>query len=178
MSIIAQLPYTLTNGQTADASQVMADLNQIRNDVNNNAMPVGGVVSPYRGAVVRLSGNITLTAGNTVINWDTEIQNTDNIHSIVVHPERLTAPDGFTKVRVSAVFPSGAITGTIGLSIAKNGGVVTGVINAVDSKSVFIGPLFVSCSPGDYFTVAAIVTGGDSVVLDSQFAQFEMELIG
>lgn len=49
MTIISPLPFTLTNGTTADATQVMADLNQIRNDVNSNAAGGGGsgnVVGP------------------------------------------------------------------------------------------------------------------------------------
>src|SRR6516225_622114 len=35
--IIPALPYTLTNGTTADANQVMADLNDIVSGVNTNA---------------------------------------------------------------------------------------------------------------------------------------------
>lgn len=41
MPIIGAFPYTLTNGTTADATQVMADLNKIRNDVNANAASLG-----------------------------------------------------------------------------------------------------------------------------------------
>ncbi len=41
MSIISSLPYTLTNGSTADASQVMANFTQIYNNVNNNAATAG-----------------------------------------------------------------------------------------------------------------------------------------
>lgn len=37
MTIFNTLPYTLTNGTTADATQVMADLNQIVNNGNSNA---------------------------------------------------------------------------------------------------------------------------------------------
>ncbi len=36
MTIVSPLPFTLTNGTTADASQVQADLDQIRDDVNTN----------------------------------------------------------------------------------------------------------------------------------------------
>ena len=46
MSIIGTLPNTLTNGTTADASQVMADLNYIVNQVNANANPVGTFTAP------------------------------------------------------------------------------------------------------------------------------------
>lgn len=41
MTIISTLPYTLTNGSTADATQVMADFNQIVNNVNANAAANG-----------------------------------------------------------------------------------------------------------------------------------------
>lgn len=41
MSIVGALPVTLTNGTTADASQVMANLNFIVNAVNANAQPAG-----------------------------------------------------------------------------------------------------------------------------------------
>lgn len=41
--IIGALPNTLTNGTTADATQVMADLNWIVNQVNANAVPTANV---------------------------------------------------------------------------------------------------------------------------------------
>lgn len=43
MAIIGSLPYTLTNGTTADATQVMADLNTIINGVNANAAAITSV---------------------------------------------------------------------------------------------------------------------------------------
>ena len=43
MSIINILPYTLTNGTLADASQVMADFNQIVNNVNSATIGAAGV---------------------------------------------------------------------------------------------------------------------------------------
>ncbi|RQX81797.1 hypothetical protein DF034_17430 [Burkholderia anthina] len=46
MSIIGTLPNILTNGTTADASQVMADLNYIANQVNANATPLGTLTAP------------------------------------------------------------------------------------------------------------------------------------
>lgn len=46
MSIIGNLPDSLTNGTLADASQVMADLNFIVNQVNANANPVGTFTAP------------------------------------------------------------------------------------------------------------------------------------
>jgi len=46
MSIIGTLPNNLTNGTTADASQVMADFNFIVNQVNANANPIGTLTAP------------------------------------------------------------------------------------------------------------------------------------
>ncbi len=41
MSIVGALPFTLQNGTTADATQVMADFNSIKTDVNSNAAANG-----------------------------------------------------------------------------------------------------------------------------------------
>lgn len=44
MAIIGALPYILTNGTTADATQVMADLNYLVSQVNANAAAIGALV--------------------------------------------------------------------------------------------------------------------------------------
>lgn len=46
MAIIGTLPITLTNGSTADATQVMSDLNFIVNQVNANGNPAGTLTAP------------------------------------------------------------------------------------------------------------------------------------
>lgn len=46
MPVIGTLPNILTNGATADASQVMADFNFIVNQVNANANPIGTLTAP------------------------------------------------------------------------------------------------------------------------------------
>jgi hypothetical protein len=46
MPIIGTLPNILTNGTTADASQVMADFNFIVNQVNANGNPTGTLTAP------------------------------------------------------------------------------------------------------------------------------------
>lgn len=56
MSIVGALPFTLTNGTTADATQVMADLNAIVNGVNANALPLAGGT---------MTGPLTLAADAT-----------------------------------------------------------------------------------------------------------------
>lgn len=63
-AIIGTLPSQLVNGQTADATQVMADLNYIVAQVNNNAQPLsstGTLVPVYVAAVGGTPNAITLT---------------------------------------------------------------------------------------------------------------------
>jgi hypothetical protein len=134
MSIIPPLPFTLTNGTVADASEVMANLNQIRDNVNANASGGGGsgnVVGPasavdgniavfdgttgkiirdggatpgYRGAVVRATASQSITAGPGVA----------CVYDVAVidtdsffsggAPTRLTVPAGVTRVRLLGEF--------------------------------------------------------------------------
>lgn len=61
MAIIGSLPVTLTNGTTADATQVMTDLNWLVSQTNTNAAPNGGV-----------SGNAAIVSA---INSFTQVQN-------------------------------------------------------------------------------------------------------
>ena len=68
MTIISALPYTLTNGTVADATQVMANFNQILNNVNANAQMGGATVNLGQTTAnvnyVQVSGN---TTGNAPI---------------------------------------------------------------------------------------------------------------
>lgn len=61
--IIAPLPFTLSNGDPADASQVQANLDQIRNDVNNNAQ--SGALGNVNGPASSLIGHIAVFADTT-----------------------------------------------------------------------------------------------------------------
>jgi hypothetical protein len=86
--IIPALPYTLTNGTTADANQVMADLNDIVSGVNNNAAHNGpnsditsltGLTTPLTIAqggtgvgAVGAAGTIPVSDG-TAFAWSTTV---------------------------------------------------------------------------------------------------------
>jgi hypothetical protein len=63
--IITPLPFVLTNGTTADATQVMADLNQIRNDVNSAGLVPGGGSGNVVGPAVAVDGNLAVFDGTT-----------------------------------------------------------------------------------------------------------------
>lgn len=72
MTIVNPLPYTLTNGTTADATQVMADLNQIVANVNANGAENGAnsSITSLTGLTTPLpineGGTGTITGGNLV----------------------------------------------------------------------------------------------------------------
>lgn len=61
--IVSGLPFTLTNGTVADATQVMADFNQIVNNVNANGAKNG--VNSDITALTALSTPLTVTQGGT-----------------------------------------------------------------------------------------------------------------
>lgn len=64
-TIIGALPYTLTNGSTADATQVMADYNKIVSDTNTNAAHNG--VNSDITALTALSTPLTVAQGGTIV---------------------------------------------------------------------------------------------------------------
>ncbi|PRF97462.1 hypothetical protein C6Q14_28385 [Burkholderia ambifaria] len=67
MSIIGNLPNTLNNGATADATQVMADFNYIVSQVNSNAQPLLPAAPSFSGLTVT-GLSVTLGSGqNTEI---------------------------------------------------------------------------------------------------------------
>ncbi|KUY70806.1 tail fiber domain-containing protein [Burkholderia sp. RF4-BP95] len=67
MSIIGNLPNTLNNGTTADATQVMADFNYIVTQVNANGQPLLPAIPSFSGLVLNEPGNsgTTLTINGT-----------------------------------------------------------------------------------------------------------------
>lgn len=63
MAIIGSLPYTLVNGTTADATQVMADFNWISSQVNANGVPATGPATITGNLSV--SGSVNAASGLT-----------------------------------------------------------------------------------------------------------------
>lgn len=83
-AIVGPLPYTLTNGQPADAAQVMANFNKIVNDVNVNVIFPSFTQQSYyavatgtaNALIVGVSPTPTLYAPGMVINAKVSITNT------------------------------------------------------------------------------------------------------
>lgn len=217
MSIIPPLPFTLTNGTTADASQVMADLNQIRDNVNTNAAGGGGsgnVVGPgsavdghiavfdgttgkiikdggaagtsYRGAVVYNSSNQSLTPSSSdTLAFNSEISDTDAIHSTSVNNSRLMVPAGVTKIRLLAqVGVNGLTAGSdVTIEFLKNGAGISVQPNfetKVNSTYEVVPILGYAMTviAGDYFEIKIFnQSAGGGATISAQ-TWFEMQILG
>ena len=126
MSIISSLPYTLTNGQTADATQVMANFNQIVNNVNANAAASGAnaditslsalttPLTPGQGGTPLFSGGTTTGSANAQV-----------IGS--------SLPDSFTLVTQYLVSFIAGYTNTGPMTLAFNSTTATAVYKATHS---------------------------------------------
>lgn len=122
MTIIGNLPTTLANGTTADASQVMADLTYIVNQVNANARAANDNTF---GSII-CTGTITLGNSKPIYGTDTGgtlreliYMSSDNYPSLVVstgtHMRILNQAQNaevFTCDNVGNIVAAGVITGT------------------------------------------------------------------
>lgn len=140
MSIITALPFTLTNGQTADATQVMANLKQIVDQVNLNALALAGGT---------LTGPLTLNADAASALQPTTLQQVTS--AIIAALEGTTTPFAASAAPVVALtagfnawdldilglIPSG--NPTIALVVSFDGGITykTGATDYAYSSQFF-----------------------------------------
>lgn len=115
MSIIGALPFNLTNGTTADATQVMANFDEILNDTNNNAAHNG--VNNDITALSALTTPITPAQGGTTI-WYGLGAGTGNVQTVPT-----PTPSGFTNTPGYTIFwvPSAGNTGATTLNVNSAG---------------------------------------------------------
>lgn len=115
MSIISALPFNLTNGSTADATQVMANFNDIVNGVNSNAVAASGgsltlaaitnstinstpigQTSPSTGAFTNITASGTLGAGATTLSSTLGVTGATTLSSTLSTTGLTTATGGLT----------------------------------------------------------------------------------
>ena len=108
MSIIGKLPFNLQNGQTADATQVMANFDEILNDVNNNAAHNG--VNNDITALSALVTPITPAQGGATT-WYGTGAGTANAQTVPTPtPAGFALNAGYTIFWVPSVSNTGALT--------------------------------------------------------------------
>ncbi len=187
-NIISPLPFTLTNGTTADASQVQADLDAIRNDVNVQVpLAISGAGS-YRGCLCSVDvGNISIGSDTeTIINFADEIIDTDAIHNSSISESKFFVPAGVSLVRlffniVINSQPAGDViqtriyTGAFGHGFISEFTYTCG--NSVNGAEGFTSctPV-ISCTPGESFQLFFRSPNGSSVVRHE--SQFELQILG
>lgn len=180
--IIAPLPFTLANGTTADASQVMADLNQIRSDVNFQ-VPIAIASGSFRGALAYSTTPDYVFSGT--YEWDIVSYDTSSIWSAAT-PTRLTVPAGVTKVRLLAQVrcnPTGSGNGTAIVFIQQNGGTVAPIpynvqlVHLGNLVTFYVVSPVLPCVAGDYFEVFGTISGSSLEVPLPQYNFFAMEVV-
>lgn len=118
MAIVGTLPITLTNGTTADATQVMADLQFIVDQVNANALPAGTPITPS-SQVVR---SATTTGGTTgIVNTDGFILIHNTVATLALIPPGVPAANQLVTIKDAG--------GTAGLYAVTFNGTIDGVMN-------------------------------------------------
>jgi hypothetical protein len=119
MTIIAALPFTLQNGTTADATQVMADFDEIVNDVNANAAHNG--VNTDITALTGLTTPLTPAQGGSRVYTGSVSTGTANVQVVAT-----TSPIGFAlttgnRVTFIAQFTN---TGSLTVNVAATGALI------------------------------------------------------
>lgn len=160
----------------------------LSNDPNQalNGQGFFAFVSPsYRGALVRkIVGQIVPGPANVVINFGTELIDTDNIVNISSSDTKFVIPVGVSKVRFYIMclvfFP------TIGIQYAfnvfKNGAGVYGnllnhtAIDGIGFEYMVVSPVM-TCVPGDYFEAGFTNSSTPSVELHPA-THIEMQILG
>lgn len=143
-NIIGTLPVALSNGTTADASQVMADLNFIVNQVNANALPIGTSSMPNLASIGPVP-TVTLTV---TFDPGLQINNTSGSDGAVI----MLLGNGSTT-------PSKRIRVTNGvLQVVNDANTV--VITSIDDSGNLTARGNISAS-GSAFITGSITAGGD-----------------
>ncbi len=136
-----------------------------------------------RGCRARFAADLTahdFTAGAT-IDWDSEVFDTNAIHSNSVNPNRLTVPNGFTRARVDlGLYVSNMTAASFpNLLMRRNGTTFVSCPshNEGTTWGITLSSGLLACSPGDYFDAFFQVTGDASVDILAARSFMSIELV-
>ena len=188
MSIISPLPNTLTNGTTADATQVMADLNQIVNNVNANAAANGA-----NSDITSLSGlstPLSVSQGGTGVTTPNAVNRNGYASAADVQDntlQNLTSVAGTNTITATAAISMSAYASGQQFSFipaASNTGATTININSLGAKNIFLNgaalvgyELRKNCPvmllyDGTQFNIIAGAHGGDGIPLGASTERY------
>ncbi len=168
-------PYTFTDGTVISAAEVNANFDTLYTKVND-------LDAELKGVAVRVynSTNLLLTSASPrILNFDSEVFDTDNMHDNSINNSRLTVnTTGLYLIYTNIIFQIGS-TSNRSISIKLNGGT-----HMVSDLSVggSVSPTYLSIttidylSAGDYLDVTAIQNSGfdNNVVGGKTVMQFGM----
>lgn len=125
--IVGSYPYTLTNGTTADANQVMANFNYVTGQVNLNALPLSGgtLTGPLNGTSFSFSAGGSVTGTLTAGAFSGPL--TGNVTGNV-SGNAGTVTNGIYTTNIGSYAPSltgAGASGTWGISISGNAATAT-----------------------------------------------------
>ena len=122
MAIIGSLPFTLVNGTTADATQVMADFNTIVSNVNANA--AGNGANSDITSLNALTTPLSAASGGSQL-FTAAAPSTGAANAQII---ALLSPTGFTLTAGFRVSVINGFTNTGALTLAVNGLTATAVL--------------------------------------------------
>jgi len=191
MTIISPLPFTLTNGTVADATQVQSNLAHIRDQVNANAAASGGGggAAAFNGASVDFSSadQIIPDVTNTPITWENELFDTNGWFNAGGDPTIFTVPEGIAYVRVDVqlLFLPMTVNKYVDVRLYKNGAdiyeVPRGISNGIDALPVRLSSRPIACVAGDEFQVIVYTNNGAPITCytaGGQYPHFSIQAIG
>lgn len=151
-----------------------------------------GVAASSRGALVINSTNLTAQnyTGGAAITFDSEVYDTDAIHSTSSNTSRLTVPAGVTKVRLVGAVGGSAVTANtvVIISFSKDGGGLDGSPNfdgagfqIIDTANITprasVSSGVINVTPGEYYELVWRTVGDTSSDVLEATTFFGMEII-
>lgn len=132
-AIVGALPVTLTNGTTADATQIMSDLNWIVNQVNANAAPLASV------ALINANNNFTTVQSGTAASAAANFPIASQVQNQVFNTLSSTLGTNAITARVAALALGAYVSGQVFTFIPQqtNTGPANITIDAAGSGIIF-----------------------------------------
>ena len=157
--VIPSIPYNLTNGSVADATQVMGNFNTIVTDVNANA--AAGGVNTNITSLTGLTTPLAATYGGTVVYTGGTTGGSANAQTLAT-----TVPSNFALTAGNIVTGLAGFTNTGATTLSVNSGTATAVrkqtpsgLTALTGGEIVLGQALLFYYDGTYFELVNNTSG-------------------